>query len=316
MALLKVRLVGPKVRQGKVSIDDLRLIAEGLQTSLQRFAERRTGGTQSLRRGPRTKVSKALVSLFVTGIQRGSTVLEFEPALDQMDLTGQRVGLDLFPEWVQGARSLQDPTRVPPEAFDRGVVSGLHQIHPVLGRGVDRIEFEWDEPRHAVRAVFDAGAATRAETLLLRPAQNRQTVTGVILQADFHSPEVSFTVYATDGRSVRCSASEDDLGTILGGIMHMVRVSGEARVEPDTNAVLSLQADSVEIEGEGELSGFPVGAVSDFWSSPDLSALELRQNIAAYDPTAKPEWEPPTQEEWERYEQVIAARRRRSAPLP
>lgn len=316
MAMLRVRLVGPKVRQGKISVDDLTLVARALQTSLERFAERTLEGTPSLRKGPRSLSQKALVNLFITGIDRGSTVLVFEPGPGQMDLNGHRVGMEVFSEWIAGAKSLQDPNHPPPDSFDRGVLSAIHQLHPILGRGVDRVEMEWGEGRATTKAIFDARSASRTESLLMRPTQNRGSISGVILQADFHSPDVVFTVYTTDGRSVRCTASEDDLGVVLSGLMHMVRVTGETRVDPATNAVLSVRADGVELEGEGELPGFSVGAVHDFWSSPDLSTLESRQGIPEFDPTEKAEGERPTDDEWERYERAITTRRRHSAGLP
>ncbi len=312
MEVLRVRLVGPKVRQGKISVDDLTLIAGAIQRSLERFAERKIEGTPSLRKGPRSQSQKALVNLFVTGIERGSTILNFEPGPGQMDLAGQRVGIGVFSEWLEGARVLQDPTRLPPESFDRGVLLGIHDLHPILKRSVDRLELEWGEGRHQAKAVFDAGTAKRTESLLMRPTQNRGTISGVILQADFHSADVVFTVYTAEGQSVRCTASEDDFGTILSGLMHMVRVTGDATVDPVTHAVQSLRADSIELEGEGELPGFPVGAIHDFWSNPDLSTIEVRQGIPVYDPSEKPEWERPTDDEWDRYEKAILTRRRHS----
>ncbi len=307
---LEVRLSGPGVRQGKVSVGDLSLIADAIQTSLERFAERATEGGPSLRRGPRSKEAKMLVGLFVTGIKSGSTVIEFEPSHGQVDLTGERLGASLFREWIDGIQSLEDPARPPPVKFDRGVLSGLHQLHSALARGIDKIEFEWKNHRHTSRGVFDAVTAKRTEALLLLPARNRRSIVGVMLEADFHSPDAAFTVYTTDGQSVRCTAGEEDLGTVLVGLMHMVRISGEAELDPTTGTIRTIRADSVELEGEGELPGYPVVAVHDFWSSPSITTLEERLGIRAYDPKQKGEWEPPTDDEWERYKRAVSDRRR------
>lgn len=311
MERLRVRLVGPNVRQGKISVDDLTRIAGAIQRSLERFAERTIEGTPSLRKGPRTRNQKSLVNLFVTGIERGSTILNLEPGPGQMDLmTGKRVGMEVFSEWMEGARTLQDPTRPPPTSFDRGVLLGIHELHPILQRSVARLELEWGEGRHATKAVFDEGTAKRTESLLMRPTENRGSISGVILQADFHSPDVGFTVYTTEGRSVRCTAGEDDMGTILSGLMHMVRVTGEAVVDPATHAVESVRADSIDLEGEAELPGFSMGAIHEFWSNPDISALDAQQAVPAFDPAERPDWDRPTDDEWQRYEKAISARRR------
>lgn len=316
MVSLRVKLVGPKVRPGKVRVSDLRLIADAIETSLMRFAERKVAGSPSLRKGPRTNASKALVNLYVTGIERGSTSVVFEPGQVQSDLEGERIGFDLFEEWVVGTQSLQDPSRAPPESFDRGVLSGLHLLHPVLERGVDKLELEWNGVRRTARAVFDSGTAKRTEVLLQRPAQNRRTISGIVLQADFHAPDVTFTVYTSEGVSTRCTASEDDLGTVLSSMMHVVRVSGEAMVDPTTNAVLSLRADSVELEGDETFPGFPYAEVRDFYASPDLATLVARQGVPEFQSALAVEWEPPSDDEWERYERAITARRRHSAAVP
>jgi len=316
MDAMRVRLVGPKVRQGKVSVDDLILVAEALQRSIERFVERKELGTPSLRKGPRTLSQKSKVNLYLTDIKSGSTSLEFEPGPGQLDLAGQRVGSGLFLEWVQGAHSLQDPNQSAPESFDRGVLSGIHELHPLFKRGVDRIEIEWQSGRKSARAVLDAGTATRTESLLMRPTPNRRTITGVMLEADFHSPEVVFTVYTTEGQSVRCTAGEDEFGAILSGLLHMVRVTGDAEVDSNTGAVVSFRADSLELEGESDLPDFPFWSVNEFWSSPDLTSLESRQGIPIYDPLETPEWQPPSDDEWERYQRVLSERRRPSAGRP
>ncbi len=316
MSALRVRLVGPKVRPGKIRVEDLRLLADAIETSLLRFAERKVEGLPSLRRGPRTKSSRSLVNLYVTGIERGSTTLVFEPGPGQTDLTGERLGIEIFEEWVDGARSLQDPNRLPPDTFDRGVLSSLHLLHPILTKDVDRLEIEWNGNHRTSKAVFDSGTAKRTETLLQRPTQNRRSVTGIILQADFHAPDVAFTVYSTEGESTRCTASEDDLGTVLSALMHVVRVSGEALVDPTTNAVLSLRADTVEPEGEGEFPGIPYSEVREFYAAPDFDALTSRQGIPIFDSSQPTEWEAPSDQEWENYERAILARRRRSPTVP
>ncbi len=315
MPTLKVRLVGPKVRPGKISVEDLKALAAAIEDSIQRLADRKLRDAPSLRRGPRTNAVKSLVNLYVTGIEGGSTVVEFEPGPGQEDIYGNRLGSGIFEEWIDGAHSLQDPTGTLPAAFDRGVLTGIHLLHPILTRGVDRIEIEWDDNHRKAKAVFDAGTATRTESLLMRPAQNRRSISGIVLQADLHAPDVTFTVYTVDGGPVKCTAGEEDMSTVLAGLMHMVRVSGEAAVDPSRGTITSLRADSIELGGPADLPGLPFVDVSDFWLSPDLAAIESRQGILPFSAQEAPGWEPPTQEEADRYEEILRKRRQPSASV-
>ena len=74
--LLKLRIEGPGVRSGAISVPDLVRICQATQDAVSRQAEAMRGG-QSLRPGPKSSVVYQECTLELTGIKKGSTVLPF-----------------------------------------------------------------------------------------------------------------------------------------------------------------------------------------------------------------------------------------------
>ena len=167
----------------------------------------------------------------------------------------------------------------------------------------------WQDGQTKTRAVFDADARRRIEALIARPASNLRTIAGIILQVDFHAPEVTFTLYTEGGEAVPCAGTEEDLSAVLNGILQAVRVSGDAREDPETGKILSLRADSIErIEGS-QIYRFPLTAVREFWTGVEVDTLQARQGVVPFDPEEIPAWDAPSAEEMERYLQVLKPRR-------
>src|SRR5450759_2278589 len=83
--LLKLRIQGPGVRQGAISVPDLIRICQAAQDAVNRQAEAMRGG-QSLRPGPKSAVVYQECTLELTGIKKGSTILPFGLAKPQQPL--------------------------------------------------------------------------------------------------------------------------------------------------------------------------------------------------------------------------------------
>jgi hypothetical protein len=110
MSTLTVKLSGEGVLRGKISVDDLQLVLQAVSTSLERFAERGFEPGPSLRRGPRLREARARTRLVLSGLAAGSTELVFESGSLQTDLSGRRIGAETLREWVDGTRTLADPS--------------------------------------------------------------------------------------------------------------------------------------------------------------------------------------------------------------
>src|SRR3972149_1181948 len=189
-----VRLQGKRARDVRIPIEDLALLVTAMHTSLTRMASRRLEDRPSLRPGPRTK-ARSLVEVYLRAVKTGSTVLEFEVGLPQRTLEGQRMHASLVGDWVAGLSQLKADTPAMAPGFDRGVLQAVRTMESLLARDTSRIEFMWQDGQTKTRAVFDADARRRIEALVARPAAPLRTIAGIILQVDFHAPEVTFTLY-------------------------------------------------------------------------------------------------------------------------
>jgi hypothetical protein len=83
--LLKLRIDGPGVRSGAISVPNLVRICQAAQDAVNRQVEAMQGG-QSLRPGPKSSVVYQECTLELTGIKKGSTTLPFGLAKTQPTL--------------------------------------------------------------------------------------------------------------------------------------------------------------------------------------------------------------------------------------
>ena len=305
--VLEIRLTGPGFkgkREGKVALEDLAIVSNALFTTLERFILRKVKGLYSLRRGVRAKPVKERLQLYLFDVKPGSVILEFSPIEEQSDLEAEKPGSDDLSEFVSGIVKLQDPNGIPPGSFDRGVLQGINMLKPLFNRGVDEVRFGLKGYAEPVKAIFDSPTSKRVDTLLLRPAKNQRSVSGVIMEADFHAPEVRFEVFTQDGKSIPGIASEEDFGNVLSCVMQHVRITGEAE-EDEFGNVKRIRADNIELTGGGGELELPYGSIKEFWSGVNLEDLIDRQGVTPFDPKLEPEWVTPSEEEIERYLSAI-----------
>lgn len=301
---LTVRLSGPGIPPGRISTDDLIPLLRALVDSLERLASREIEGRPSLRPGPRTRVAKSRVALYLRSVGEGSAVLGFEAGSAQRGIEGVRLGWETVAEWVSGLDQV-GRGEARPESFDRGVLSAFGPLRPMLDRGIDEIDFSFESGTTLRKAKFDRGVSRQIEEHLKLPARNRRTFEGIILEADFHAPDIEFTLYTTGGEALRCSAPEEDMSAVLGSLLRFVRVSGDALEDTETKRVKRLRADAIEIV-DLEVEGIPIGSVKEFWTGVELSDLLERQGVAPFDPDEPITWEPPTRDELDRLLRAIA----------
>jgi hypothetical protein len=98
--------------------------------------------------------------------------------------------------------------------------------------------------------------------------------------------------------------------------MHYVRISGDATVQSETGVIRSIRVDSIEVDRSIELFGeaLPFEDIRDFWMGAELDDLVRRQQIAPIPAGDVPDWNPPSDEEWERYQSVLGRKKRRTLP--
>ena len=302
---LAVQIQGPRVQPGRILLADLHTITDALNTSLERFVMRRIEGVRSLRPGERGRPAREYLQLYLSDVRRGSAVMEFQLAEEQCLLEAKKTGTDLLIEFIDGINSIQDGKKPIPEGFDRGVLQGINMMKAVFNRGIDEIKFIARGATESVKSSYNPSTGRRIDTLLLRPAKNQRSLSGIILEADFSSPELRFELFTKDGEAIPCIAPEEDLSAVLGGVMQYVRITGDAEEDPETGRISKLRADNIEFVSGTELVKLPYGSIKEFWAGIDLEALVERQGIMPFNPEETPDWEVPTDDEIERYFKAI-----------
>lgn len=314
-AALTVCVRGEKVEAGAILAQHLETVLHSVRLSLERLAQRSTEERKVLRAGPRTALVRSQASLFFTSFQKGSAVMRLELRPGQLQLTGQPTGAEIVTEWMEGTAALHDLSRALPQSYDHGVLSGIKLLDPLFSQGVDEVEFSWEVGGRTTRAKYDVPASHRATSLMQRPSvKNRRTESGIILEADFRSPKVTFTIQSDDDRLIHCTASDEDLGIVLEGLMHSAHVSGDATVDPETGKTKALDVDSIEIDQSSGLLDIPHENVRDFWIGVELDELIRRRDVPLIEDSKGPTWTPPSDEEWERYVAAMGWKSRQRLP--
>jgi hypothetical protein len=150
----KIKLLGIKTREGTIPLTALKDIAESLLNGSE-CALRLSVEGASKKRGKIPEWLKKSLDLTVTGISKGSTILEVEaPTLlesapdqvQQQDLWYTRPEPEDTPLSIF-SRSVLDATseNTESEYYDQGVLSSLLSFKPVLNKYLDKIEISSNE---------------------------------------------------------------------------------------------------------------------------------------------------------------------------
>lgn len=183
--LFKLRIEGPGVRRGAISVPDLIRICQAAQDAVNRQAEAKQGG-QSLRPGPKSAVVYQECTLELTGIQKGSTILPFAFARSQQPLPEiASFGHEAVLEVATAIKELGNTSRRrrnPSPVIEAGLLDSLRAMGEVLDRDVTSIE--WVVPGNGhrpVKAVFDRRVRDRVVERIQRPTTRPETVEGVLV---------------------------------------------------------------------------------------------------------------------------------------
>src|SRR5260370_28837198 len=129
--LFKLRIEGPGVRRGAISVADLIRSCQAAQDAVNRQGEAMQGG-QSLRPGRKSEVVYQECTLELTGIEKGSTILPFSLAKSQQTFPQiATFGHDAVLEVATAVKELGNTSRRRKNGhFEAGLV------HPFRGMGV------------------------------------------------------------------------------------------------------------------------------------------------------------------------------------
>ena len=275
--LLKLRIQGPGIRQGAISIPYLIRICQAAQNAVNRQAEAMHGG-QSLRPGPKSAVVYQECTLELTGLKKGSTVMPFGLAKPQQSLPIPEMttfGRDVIWQVATAVKSLG--SRRPPknDYFEPGLLDSLRDMGEVLNKDVTKIE--WIVPgngRRPLKAVFDKRVRERVAERIKSPSTRTQTVEGVLEMADFREQDHKCRIHPLVGQPIVCTFAPEQEQGVLDALRKPVKIEGTATINPHSGKVESIAIDKIGITEQ-----LLIGA-KEFYLGRSLEQLAEAQGVA------------------------------------
>lgn len=228
---ITVRLEGPKVAKGRLSVDDFGHLIKGIQLSIKRIglnrAGRRGGGPGRL-----PKEIEAACSLEVVSLDRGSlsvTLALPEPPL-QTSLF-EDPGEEALALLVDGLAQIEQSITSWPEAIDFGAIEPLLDVSRLLDRGIEHLELRLGDKRARRRAVVNRQVRDRLRAQIEQPLPAEISTVGLLMEIDFkdHTAEV----HEPSGNVVRLSFAQEEDELMRVAAKARVRVFGEGERHPD-----------------------------------------------------------------------------------
>ena len=240
--ILALKVSGPAIRSGRISIPELVSLCQKAQNVVTRQAEAMEG-RNTLHPGPVTTKIVNECTLELVGIRKGSTTLEFELARPQKKFDeALSFGSDAVRTVSETLKSLGNGNQT--TDIDEGVLQGIHSLAGVVDN--KRISgLKWVTPkgsghnkRTEVRITQEV--CERAATRLSQPRHAVTIVDGVLEMADFKPTDLRCRIQRAIGAPVACTFEKQSQNRIQELLRHPVRVSGEAKFYPASDRMKSL----------------------------------------------------------------------------
>ena len=271
--MLRLRVHGPKVKNGRIPVPDLVKICQELQNAVTRQAEA-IEGRKTIHPGPASALIQRECTLELVGIRKGSTKLEFELSKPQRPLIpDEEIGVEVVRELTGVIKSLGNGNR---ENVDPGVLQGLYGLSEIVNtQRVTSIDFVSPKVgrKSAVSATFNERVTARIAERLSSPWKSEVKVDGVLDMADFKEKDLKCRIDPPIGASISCTFTADQADLIQSLMRNPVRVIGDATMQPYTNrievvVIRSIQPFPALFMGEGT-----------FFSDRTIGQLASDQNV-------------------------------------
>ncbi len=279
--VLKLRVRGPGVRKGRISVPDLVRICEYAQAAVKKQAEA-LAGRGTVHPGPVIALIQEECTLDLVGIKGRSTILEFGFAQPQIPIPDAgTVGADAISELALSIKSLKNGKVKP---IDPGVLQSVYNLAGMVeGKKVTRID--WLAPksgrRKSITAILDPIVRQRAAQRLSTPTMRHTHIDGVLNMVDFKPEDLRCRIDPAIGASIPCTFDSELADTVHQMLLKTVRAEGMARYAAYTERIESLHLDSLL-----PLPSLALGE-GDFYKSFSLSELAEKQKVGPLrDPSA------------------------------
>ena len=288
---LSICLSGGSVRPGHIPITQLLRLMTEFNKALQRVGRVLMGEAESVRKGPVERNIRDVIALDLVEVSHGSpaTVLGLERSCGQLSFEGMDFGQQIIEKCLAGLETIQSVDAEIPATFDCGVVLALRDLGGVFEQGVSEIRFTLNRHTGPLVARYTETGYKRVQERIQGPQLNIRTIEGRLLMADFKEHGTRCRIHPSVGDSVMCFFNEDQKEEVYENILHFVRVSGEARQDPSTGKITSIQLHDIrrlENREEERQDLLPQGTPlpTDFWQALSLDTLaEIQGTVPMHD---------------------------------
>jgi len=274
-AVLTLKITGPGVRKGRISVPDLIKICQDAQSAVNRQAEA-LDGRKTLHRGPVSGLIRKECTLELIGIREGSTELDFGLAKPQMLLPFSEVksfGAEVVQELTDTIKSLGNGNKK--TDLDPGVLQSIYGLGGIIeSRRINTLK--WVTPLAASKqsvAVVNKKVRERAAVQLSRPTLRFTQIDGVLDMADFSRRDRKCRIDPAIGAPVVCTFGPEHESDVQALIRQPVRVSGMGKIQPGSDRVDTLEVHKLE-----PLPSLHLGE-GNFFMSPSLAQLAASQGV-------------------------------------
>lgn len=274
--ILRLKVKGPGVRGGRISVPDLIKLCQESQNAVKRQAEA-FEGRKTIHPGPTTRQIRHECTLDLVAIRKGSTTLDFALTKPQMNLPFEETGefaMAVVQELAESIKSLGDNNQK--SDIDPGVLNSIYAISSVIS--AERITgVEWIVPsiagKRQISATVNNVVRERAAKRLSTPLKVSRQIDGILDMADFKPRDSKCRIDPAVGASVICSFGPEHESQIQSLLRRPVRVRGLATIQP-----LKERIDSLELESIEPLPSLALGE-GNFFASPSIQQLIEAQRL-------------------------------------
>jgi hypothetical protein len=232
-AVLTLKITGPGIRKGRISVPDLIKICQDTQSAVNRQAEA-LAGKKTIHPGPVAGHIKNECTLELIGIRDGSTELDFGLAKPQMLLpfaNAKSFGSEVVHELADTIKSLGNGNKK--TDLDHGVLQSIYGLGGITETG--RIStLKWVAPANGSKQVVAAvnkKVRERAAIQLSHPTFKFTQIDGVLDMADFSRRDRKCRIDPAIGVPVVCTFGPEHENEVHALMRQPVRVSGTARIQ-------------------------------------------------------------------------------------
>ena len=247
--VLKIKLQGPGMRTGRVSIPDLIRICDEVQNAINKQAEALRGKKKVTHPGPVSDIIRKECTLELTAITGNSpTTLHFDLQKPQRGLFDNEFGIEV----VRGvATTVNDVRKQRANGHAPGVLLGVYGLSGIIKpKGITRLS--WIAPgignnghSKSINALITKTVRQRVAKRISRPRKSIVEVDGVLEMADFKREDNKCRIDPLIGKPVLCTFTPDRADEIQALIRKHVHVRGEGVLAPYTDKIVSVRIDEV-----------------------------------------------------------------------